>query len=181
MAIRDAVPGMRFLRLLLLVAGCSTFQLGSPGPTVRTNARDVGAGTFPRRTRHASRLSMKRRPPFVDEAERLASLAVDTWEVHCTPFYEPEDASVVESAFDGRGDVDAFRVSGGGRAPCPSGGEAGPGEGRRSRFVLAHPDLGLDADSVGSGYCSAIRIENLDAMSISVADACASMGVFPER
>lgn len=194
MAMLQDTARVRCLQLLLLVAGCSAFQIGSPGPTARASAHGVGAGaapggTFlrPPRRRRASRLSMKRRPAFVDEAERLAALAVETWEVQCTPFYEPGDASIVESAFDGRADVEAFRVAGGGRAPCPSGGDggaeagAGPGEGRRSRFVFAHPDLGLDAASAGSGYCSAIRIENLDAMSISVADACASMGVFPER
>jgi len=169
------------LQLLLLVASCSTFQLGAPGST--TNTHDVGAsagaGAF---RRHASRLTMKR-PSFVDEAEQLAALAVETWEVQCTPFYEPEDASRIGAAFADRADVAVFRVVGGGRTPCPDGedGKAGPGEGSRSRFVLAHPDLGLDAASAGSGYCSAIRIENVDAASVSVADACASMGVFPER
>ena len=168
------------LQLLLLVASCSTFQLGAPGST--TNTHDVvgaGAGAF---RRHASRLTMKR-PSFVDEAESLAALAVETWEVQCTPFYEPEDAARIGTAFADRADVAAFRVVGGGRTPCPDGedGKAGPGEGSRSRFVLAHPDLGLDVASAGSGYCSVIRIENVDAASVSVADGCASMGVFPER
>mmetsp|Transcript_2535 Transcript_2535/g.3881 ORF Transcript_2535/g.3881 Transcript_2535/m.3881 type:complete len:262 (-) Transcript_2535:54-839(-) len=115
--------------------------------------------------------------------ESQAAIAADTWSVESTPFMEPDVAVKVEEQFQGRGDVIAFRVAGG-RRLLPEGGstDVSPGEGRRSRFVIMHPDLGLDIATAESEYCSVIRVDNVDvAGSNTFPNALASIGVHLEN
>ncbi len=53
-----------------------------------------------------------------------------------------------------------------------------PGEGRRSRFVIAHADLGMDAGTAEEEYCTVIRCENVNvATSNTFPNALTSIGV----
>ena len=56
--------------------------------------------------------------------------------------------------------------------------DVSPGEGRRSRFVLMHPDLGLGIGTAESEYCSVIRVGNVNvAASNTISNALALIGV----
>ena len=79
------------------------------------------------------------------DIETQASIAADTWGIEASPFMEPDIASKIEEQFLDRGDVSAFRVVGGRRLSPSDDDNISPGEGRRSRFVITHPDLGLDS------------------------------------
>mmetsp|Transcript_24823 Transcript_24823/g.38984 ORF Transcript_24823/g.38984 Transcript_24823/m.38984 type:complete len:250 (+) Transcript_24823:52-801(+) len=115
----------------------------------------------------------------IEAAETLAAEAADTWSIQVTPFLEPSDASKIEENFQDRGDVICFRVFGGRRlTPESDNDTVKPGEGRRSRFVIAHADLGMDAGTAEEEYCTVIRCENVNvATSNTFPNALASIGV----
>ena len=96
---------------------------------------------------------------------------------------EPADASKIEEKFQDSGDVMCFRVFGGRRlSPESDDNTVKPGEGRRSRFVIAHADLGMDVGTAEEEYCTVIRCENVNvASSNSFPDALASIGVYLEN
>jgi hypothetical protein len=53
-----------------------------------------------------------------------------------------------------------------------------PGQGRRSRFVFANLDLGLDAGTAESEFCTVVRVENVNvASSNTFPNALASIGI----
>jgi len=115
------------------------------------------------------------------DIESKASIAADTWGIEATPFYEPDIANKIEQQFADRGDVSVFRVVGG-RRLSPSTNDNGdkilPGEGRRSRFVITHSELGLDSGTAESEYSTVIRAENVNiASSNSFPNALASIGI----
>jgi len=124
------------------------------------------------------------------DVESRAACAIETWSVEATPFLEPEFADVVERMLMDRCDVASFRIVGG-RRRCspPPGGEGGGSssftssstsveEGRRSRFVLMHPDLGLDAGTAETQHAAVVRVRNVDLNSSNtIPNALASIGV----
>ena len=112
----------------------------------------------------------------------VESLAAEAgpWSIQATPFLEPDDALKIEEKFQDRGDVLCLRVFGGRRlSPEESDKDVvKPGEGRRSRFVIAHSDLGMDAGTAEEEYCTVIRCENVNvASSNTFPNALASIGV----
>ena len=122
----------------------------------------------------------------MQDVESQAAVAADTWSVEATPFLEPDVAAEIEERFRGRADVIAFRVAGGRRllpAAEPSAAAApAPGEGRRSRFVLMHPDLGLDAATAEAEHCRVLRVDDVDvAASSAFPNALLSIGVDLDR
>ena len=117
---------------------------------------------------------------MMEDIESKASIAADTWGIEATPFYEPDIANKIEEQFATRGDVTVFRVVGGRRlSPSDDNGDKILlGEGRRSRFVITHSELGLDSASAESEYSTVIRAENVDiASSNSFPNALASIGI----
>ena len=102
---------------------------------------------------------------MMEDIESKASIAADTWGIEATPFYEPDIANKIEEQFADRGDVSVFRVVGG-RRLSPSADDNGdkilPGEGRRSRFVITHSELGLDSQTAEAEYSTVIRAENVN-------------------
>lgn len=116
------------------------------------------------------------------DVESKAAVAVETWSVETTPFLEPELAAKIEEKFQDRGDVIAYRLLGGRRRPIESEGKGvSSGEGMRSRFVLMHPDLGLDIATAEAEYCTVIRVENVNiGASNTFPNALASIGVHLE-
>lgn len=123
---------------------------------------------------------------IADAVESQAAIAADTWSIESTPFMEPDVASQIAEKFRDRGDIVAFQVVGGRRVPTATAesssttedDDPSPGEGRRSRFVLMHPDLGLDAATAETEYCTVIRVENVDVRaSNTFPNALASIGV----
>eukprot|EP00984_Skeletonema_dohrnii_P018693 scaffold8780_cov71-Skeletonema_dohrnii-CCMP3373.AAC.6 len=117
---------------------------------------------------------------IMEAVESLAAEAADTWSIQATPFLEPADASKIEEKFQDRGDVLCLRVFGGRRlSPEQSDNNTvKPGEGRRSRFVIAHADLGMDAMTAEEEYCTVVRCENVNvASSNTFPNALASIGV----
>ena len=116
------------------------------------------------------------------DIEAQASLAADTWGIEVTPFLEPSIATKIEEQFADRADVTAFRVLGG-RRLSPSlddedNGNISKGEGKRSRFIITHPDLSLDIGTAESDYCTVIRVENVNIVaSNTFPNALASIGV----
>ena len=143
-------------------------------------------------TSTSSRVSRQSRTPIstpttlygiIEAVESLAAEAADTWSIQATPFLEPADASKIEEKFQDRGDVMCFRVFGGRRlSPESDDNTVKPGEGRRSRFVIAHADLGMDVGTAEEEYCTVIRCENVNvASSNSFPDALASIGVYLEN
>mmetsp|Transcript_26498 Transcript_26498/g.45106 ORF Transcript_26498/g.45106 Transcript_26498/m.45106 type:complete len:245 (-) Transcript_26498:1634-2368(-) len=116
---------------------------------------------------------------IMEAVESLAAEAADTWSIQATPFLEPADASKIEEKFQDRGDVLCLRVFGGRRlSPEPDNNTVKPGEGRRSRFVIAHADLGMDAMTAEEEYCTVVRCENVNvASSNTFPNALASIGV----
>ncbi|KAL9180774.1 hypothetical protein ACHAXT_011227 [Thalassiosira profunda] len=112
------------------------------------------------------------------DIEAQAATAADTWSIEATPFLAPDVAAQVEEKFRERGDVVAFRVVGGRRVPSETPEDLSSGEGIRSRFVLMHPDLGLDIATAESEYCTVIRADNVNiAASNTFPNALASIGV----
>lgn len=121
------------------------------------------------------------------DIEAQASIAADTWGIEATPFLEPSIATKIEEQFADRADVTAFRVVGG-RRLSPSlddealddedNGNISRGEGKRSRFIITHPDLGLDIGTAESDFSSVIRVENVNIVaSNTFPNALASIGV----
>lgn len=119
----------------------------------------------------------------ISDVESQAAIAADTWSIEATQFFEPDIASQIEEKFQDRGDVIAYRVVGGRRSPAENADESmSSGEGRRSRFVLMHPDLGLDIGTAESEYCTVIRVDNVNvASSNTLPNALASIGVHLEN
>jgi RNA-binding protein YlmH len=116
------------------------------------------------------------------DVESRAACAIETWSVEATPFMEPECADAIERMLAARADVAAFRIVGGRRRCAPPGGggssSASSGEGRRSRFVLVHPDLGLDSGTAEIQHTAVVRVRNVDLdSSNTVPNALASIGV----
>jgi len=125
------------------------------------------------------------------DVESRAACAIETWSVEATPFMEPEFADAVERMLVDRGDVVSFRIVGGRRRCSPPPGEGGGSsssstsssstsveEGRRSRFVLMHPDLGLDAGTAETQHAAVVRVRNVDLNSSNtIPNALASIGV----
>ena len=121
---------------------------------------------------------------ILSDIEAQANVATETWSIETTPFMEPSIANRVEELFQFRGDVIAHRVVGGRRSPSQltmdddAASVMPPGEGRRSRFILLHPDLGLDIATAERDYCSVIRIQNVNLSSSNTfPNALASIGV----
>ena len=115
---------------------------------------------------------------ILDDIESQASEAADTWSIIATSFLEPDIASQVEERFKDRADVLALRVVGGRRSPSTSFDTITNGEGRRSRFVLVHPDLGFDIGTAEAEYCSVILVENVNVKaSNTLPNALAGIGV----
>lgn len=135
-----------------------------------------------RRCRHSSS-SFGPLYSLLSDIESQAAVAADTWSVEATPFMEPDVASKIEEQFQDRGDVIAYRLVGGRRRPIESDNDkVESGEGRRSRFVLMHPDLGLDIGTAESEYCTVLRVENVNVgSSNSFPNALASIGVHLEN
>lgn len=105
----------------------------------------------------------------IEDIEYQAAIAAETWSVEATPFLEPDIASEIERRFENRGDVKAFRVVGGRRLPVNS---------KRSRFVISHADLGMDAGTAESEFCTVIRAENVNiGASDTFPNALASIGI----
>lgn len=112
-----------------------------------------------------------------EDIEEKALTAAETWSIHATSFLEPDVASKVENLFQERGDIVAFRVFGG-RRLAPVSDDICSGEGRRSRFVFTHPDLGMDAATAETDYCNVILVENVNLRaSNSIPNALAGIGV----
>ncbi|KAL7546181.1 hypothetical protein ACHAWF_009521 [Thalassiosira exigua] len=163
------------------------FVVALAAPTVAFQPSQLrqSCGTTSRRAQIAR---TKRHQPFyavtptLADAESKASTAAETWTVEATPFMEPDLAEQIEEHFEDRADVVAFRVVGGRRMPVVSMEDVSPGEGRRSRFVFMHPDLGLDVGTAESEYCTVIRVENVNmAASNTFPNALASIGVHLEN
>ncbi|KAL3772842.1 hypothetical protein ACHAWU_002351 [Discostella pseudostelligera] len=119
---------------------------------------------------------------LLTDIESQATLAIDTWSIEATPFLEPNDANQVQELFQHRGDVAFHRVVGGRRTPSQiltdDTTSLSNGEGRRSRLILFHPDLGLDSASAERDYCSVLRIQNVNlASSNTFPNALASIGI----
>ena len=113
----------------------------------------------------------------VQDIESQAKIAADTWSIESTPFLEPDVAKQVDELFQGRADVVAFRVVGGRRIPSTSD-TISSGEGRRSRFVFIHPELGLDIGTAESEFCTVILVENVNLKaSNTLPNALAGIGV----
>jgi len=120
----------------------------------------------------------------VKDAESRAASAASTWSIEATPFVDPPCALRITKLFEERGDVIAHRIAGG-RRTVPSNldddGRTKPGptgEGRRCRFVIMHPDLGLDAAMAEAEYATMILAENVNvASSNTFPNALASIGV----
>ena len=114
----------------------------------------------------------------LEAVETLAAEAADTWSIQATPFLEPAEASIVEERFRDRADVLCLRVFGGRRLAPESENIIMPGQGRRSRFVIAHSDLGLDVGTAEEEYCNVIRVENVNVQaSNTFPNALAAIGV----
>lgn len=124
---------------------------------------------------------------LLSDIESQATTAIETWSIEATPFLEPKAANQVQELFQHRGDVTVYRVVGGRRTPSQSSADSNDddslkslssGEGRRSRFILMHPDLGLDIASAERDYCAVLRIQNVNlASSNTFPDALASIGI----
>ena len=118
---------------------------------------------------------------MMEDIESKASIAADTWGIETTAFMEPDIANKIEEQFADRGDVTVFRVVGGRRLSPSTDGNGDkilPGEGRRSRFVITHSELGLDSGTAESEYSTVIRAENVNiASSNSFPNALASIGI----
>lgn len=133
-------------------------------------------------TRHTTFTSLQ--STTLADVESQAAVAADTWSIEATPFMEPDLAAQIEERFQDRADIIAYRVVGGRRIPVESLDDKGmsAGEGRRSRFVLMHPDLGLDIATAEAEYCTVIRVDNVNvAGSNSFPNALASIGVHLEN
>jgi RNA-binding protein YlmH len=124
---------------------------------------------------------------LLSDIESQATTAIETWSIESTPFLEPNVANQVQELFQHRGDVTVYRVVGGRRTPSQltdndydgdSTATLSNGEGRRSRFILFHPDLGLDIASAERDYCAVLRIQNVNlASSNTFPNALASIGI----
>ncbi|KAL7460494.1 hypothetical protein ACHAXS_002922 [Conticribra weissflogii] len=113
----------------------------------------------------------------IEHIEHQATIAAETWSVEATPFLDPDIASEIEQRFQDRGDVMVFRVVGGRRLSANSQ-KNSRGEGKRSRFVISHADLGMDAGTAESEFCTVIRVENVNiAASNTFPNALASIGI----
>merc|ERR1712194_235217 len=98
------------------------------------------------------------------------------------PFMDPDKAAQIEAQFRGRADVSLIRVAGGRRLLPTESSTVSPGEGRRSRFIIMHPDLGLDIATAESEYCSVLRVDNVNvADSNTFPNALSSIGVSLEN
>ena len=114
---------------------------------------------------------------MIEDLEAQASAAAETWSVEATIFLEPDVASKVEQQFQDRADISLFRVFGG-RRLSPTSDEISKGEGRRSRFIFMHPDLGLDAATAEEEYCTVIIVENVNLKaSNTIPNALAGIGI----
>ena len=132
--------------------------------------------------RKQSPTSLNNYNSLLKEVQAKASVAADTWSIETTPFLEPEIAHQIEEQFQDRADVIALRVVGGRRRPASSPDNIVSGEGSRSRFILIHPDIGLDIASAESEYCTVIRLENANVgESNTIPNALASIGVHLEN
>ncbi len=123
---------------------------------------------------------------LLSDIESQATTAIETWSIESTPFLEPKVANQVQELFQHRGDVTVYRLVGGRRTPSQltdnydgdSTTSLSNGEGRRSRFILFHPDLGLDLASAERDYCAVLRIQNVNlASSNTFPNALASIGI----
>eukprot|EP00571_Detonula_confervacea_P003908 CAMPEP_0172325222 /NCGR_PEP_ID=MMETSP1058-20130122/53439_1 /TAXON_ID=83371 /ORGANISM="Detonula confervacea, Strain CCMP 353" /LENGTH=257 /DNA_ID=CAMNT_0013041703 /DNA_START=162 /DNA_END=935 /DNA_ORIENTATION=+ len=167
---------------MALTAAFQPISLHSCGGAVGSRC---GSGSVKSKHREYTRHTRPFAPLYsiFTDIESLATKAADTWGIESTLFMEPDIASQIEEQFQDRGDVIAFRVVGGRRRSLPVGSDdASPGEGRRSRFVLMHPDLGLDLATAESEYCTVIRVDNVNvAGSNTFPNALASIGVHLEN
>ena len=168
-----------FATLLLQSIQTAAFQTSIVNLATPEKIRiGTSAGINDRWTTHAT--IFKRRSCLfgvLETVEELASTAAETWSVESTMFLEPEVALQVEQKFQDRADVLAFRVFGG-RRLAPSSDAISKGEGRRSKFVFIHPDLGLDAATAEAEYCTVILVENVNLKaSNTIPNALAGIGI----
>lgn len=170
--------------LLIAVSSSSAFQPPCCKSSVTVNqSRSLTADRTSKSSLSRQRTNRDRSyrssPLFgiVEDIESLASTAAETWSVETTPFLEPDIAAQVEERFQDRGDVIAYRVVGGRRliAESPN---VGKGEGRRCRFVLMHPDLGLDIATAEAEHCHVVMVENVNVgASNTFPNALAAIGI----
>jgi len=173
------------LVLPLLMTPTSAFQPslcgcdhGVVGQKCSSTKNRHGQQSLSRQINHARHLAVVPLYSIMTDIESQAAVAADTWSIESTPFMDPDIAAKVEEQFQGRADVTAFRVAGGRRLLPVGSTKVSPGEGRRSRFVLMHPDLGLDLPTAESEYCSVIRVDNVNvAASNTIPNALALIGV----
>eukprot|EP00581_Thalassiosira_minuscula_P008763 CAMPEP_0183707146 /NCGR_PEP_ID=MMETSP0737-20130205/3788_1 /TAXON_ID=385413 /ORGANISM="Thalassiosira miniscula, Strain CCMP1093" /LENGTH=258 /DNA_ID=CAMNT_0025934727 /DNA_START=121 /DNA_END=897 /DNA_ORIENTATION=+ len=163
---------LKFLPMLLLLKQTSSFQQTG-------NLHSCNLGIHKQQSLTSSQRIKPLYNSLLKTIESQASTAADTWSIECTPFLEPDLAVQIEERFRDRADVVAYRVVGGRRLlPEDPSSDIAPGEARRSRFVIMHPDLGLDLGHAESEYCTVIRVENVNvAASNSFPNALASIGV----
>lgn len=179
------VDALNFFLVLRLMTQTSAFQPSLCG----CDHVVVGQRCGSTKNRHGKKslsqqINHVRHPSFVPlysimtDIESQAAIAADTWSIESTSFMEPDVAAKVEELFQNRADVIAFRVAGGRRLLPVDSSNVSPGEGRRSRFVIMHPDLGLDLGTAESEYCNVIRVDNVNvAASNTFPNALASIGV----
>lgn len=167
-----------FLQVLRLMAPTCAFQ---PSLFCRDHGR-AGlrfGSNIGQQTNHIRHPSVASLQSVMATLESQAAIAADTWSIESTPFMEPDVAAMVEEQFQDRCDVIAFRVVGGRRLLPADPSDISPGEGKRSRFVIMHPDLGLDISTAELEYCRVIRVDNVNvAASNTFPNALASIGVY---
>jgi len=169
------VDSLKFLLVFLSMVPTSAFQPGCDHSVVQQRCSSTKSRLRPNHIRCPSLFPLH---SLMTHIESIAATAAHSWTVESTPFMEPDLAVKVEEKFRERADVIAFRVAGGRRLLPAESSDASPGEGRRSRFVVMHPDLGLDIGTAESESCSVIRVDNVDvAASTTFPNALAMIGV----
>ncbi|KAL3785478.1 hypothetical protein HJC23_008288 [Cyclotella cryptica] len=170
-----ASPTIQLMLLALSSGICSPAHAFQPLMAHRAQIRRASDIRWNIDTMNLNRTS--RLYGVVQDIESQAKMAADTWSIEVTSFLEPDVAKKVDELFQDRADVVAFRVVGGRRMPSASE-TISSGEGRRSRFVFVHPELGLDIGTAESEYCTVILVENVNLKaSNTLPNALAGIGV----
>eukprot|EP00547_Thalassionema_nitzschioides_P013818 CAMPEP_0194248490 /NCGR_PEP_ID=MMETSP0158-20130606/18491_1 /TAXON_ID=33649 /ORGANISM="Thalassionema nitzschioides, Strain L26-B" /LENGTH=220 /DNA_ID=CAMNT_0038984799 /DNA_START=70 /DNA_END=729 /DNA_ORIENTATION=- len=85
----------------------------------------------------------------VNELEAQAIATSEAWGIDTTQFFDSNEAAQIEEKLCGRADVTCLRL--GGRPNSV-----------RARFVLTHPDLGMDVASAEAEHCRVLSVTNVD-------------------
>lgn len=100
-------------------------------------------------------------PTELNQIEKQAIEASDLWSISLTPFYNKDDADIIKSHLDKRGDVKYIPI---GNIPIQS---SNYNESlSRCRFVLTNPDLELDIKDLEKEYCAMISIDQIQSSTI---------------